>query len=315
MGKDILKKQEDLITRYIVEKIRNGYKVESTRLEIINFLKVASKWNDGNTGTFDFLQENNVVFNYDAFLDDYFKGNNSKEKVINKKTKKYEYVEGVKQTQEGLIVPTYDLKNHSHIYEKNFNKAREMRMFFDFYMSRCCEKREINTNISIDDDVKFFSTSATAALAIEVWENRIKKYIETNHWPSQCTDVNEFVLDTDLASIINLPPMREELINFYNVVSSNIMAVSLGDDNFKMTNFEDEVLAKSNFDLVTKSLRLRDYVFATKGKAQEAVEIVKKENRMGKILDRELYPDYILYTDLDSPKVLSLVQKIEKHRR
>jgi len=315
MRKDVLKKQEDFITRYIVEKVKQGYKIESTRLEIINLLKVASKWNDGNVGTFDFLHEKNAIFNFDSFLDDYFKGNQSKEKVINKETKKYEYVEGIKQTQEGLIVPTYELKNHSHVYEKNFNKARTMRMFFAFYMSRCCEKRQINTEISIDDDTKAFATTATAALAIEVWENRIKKYIGTNHWPSQCTGVNEFVLDTDLASIINLPPMREELINFYNMVSSNIMAVSLGDDNFKMTNYEDEVLSKSNFDLVTKGLRLRDYVFSAKEKTQESIEIVREDNQFKKILDRELYPEYILYTDLDSPKVLSLIQKIEKHRR
>lgn len=281
----------NIITEYIVEKVRNGYELSCTSEELMEVLEMATSFVDVNTKNF-----------CDA-VERYIEGNASKRKVWSVRQGDFVYNPIVKRTESGLIIPTYDLSRPS---QSVMDYA--LSQYLTEFMKRNCEKRKVDETISIDYQTTQFSQSAAAALVCDIWSKKIGRLIENGRWPIQCTDIKEFLIDQDLASIIKESPMREDLLNFYFDVANRIALLSVKDYNFRMTNYDNEVLAKANFDFVIDGY---SYYRTVDGRS-EAVVVDHWDYVIENIIDR--YDGNTKRTKLEDPKVLKLVKDLNATR-
>lgn len=289
---------DSLITKYMVEKTRRGYDASCTPEEISDFLDFISY----------FVTVTHSDVNYKDALKNYLNGLESKSKEWNIRKEDFEYFPIVEQLNSGLIVPTYKLISALPEYgDFDFEKKAYDEKFISYltkYMEKNCSKRKIITCESLDNDTVQFGEKVAASLLMQIWNDRKNRYQRDGMWPNQCNDIKKHLLDRDLSSIIELPAMREELIDFYFTVSERIMHVAQDNSDFKMTNFEEEVLAKSNFDLVMGGFPY----YRTVNRRQEGIIIDRSKNELQTVTD--YYDGNVKKDNLDNPKVLTLVRDL-----
>lgn len=293
----------DLITKYIVEKTRRGYDASCTPEEIYDFLDFISY----------FVTVNRPDANYKEVLKNYLNGLGSKSKEWNMRQKDFECFQVIEQLDSGLIVPTYKLI--SDVPKYGFFDTEEKAYYEKFssyltkYMGKNCSKRRIITSESLDNNTIQFGENVAATLLMHIWSDIKSCYQSDGRWPNQCNDIKKYLLDSDLSSIIELPPIREELINFYFTVSERIMHLAQNDLNFRMTNFEEEVLAKSNFDLIMDDFSY----YRTVDKSQEGIVIDRSKNEFQTV--GNIYKGIVKKENLNNPKVLTLVRDLKQIRK
>lgn len=294
---------DGLITEYIIQKTRRGYDTNCTFEEIVDFLDFITY----------FVTVSNPDTKYDVALNNYLSGLGSKSKRWSISKEEFVYVAEVEQLESGLIVPTYNListppeyrgfDDAKKAYDENFNS------YLTKYMEKNCSKRKIATEELLDDNDVQFGERAAASLLMKVWNRWKNHYQENGEWPIQCNDIKKHLLDRDLSSIIELPAMRAKLIDFYFNVSKRIMQLSRNSCNFRMTNFEDEVLAKSNFDLVMSGFTDYPY-YETTNKRREGIIIDRSKNELQNCYD--YYEGIIKKDKLDNPEVLTIVKELKR---
>lgn len=297
---------DSLITKYIIEKTRRGYEASCTSEEIIDFLDFISY----------FVTVDSSDINYNDTLKNYLNGLGSQKKEWSIRKEDFVHTSIVEQLESGLIVPTYNLViglpkcGDFDSDEKSCNE--QFNDYLTEYMQKNCSKRKIVTSETLDDDTVQFGEKAAASLLMQIWENRKRHYQANGEWPEQCNDIQKYLLEVDLASIIELPAMRDNLIDFYFVVSKRIMSLAQDNSDFRMTNFEEEVLAKSNFDLVMEGYLNPSY-YRTVSKDQEGIIIDREQNKFQNVVD--WYKGNIESNSLDDPKVLTLVRDLKCARK
>lgn len=293
---------DSIITEYVVEKVRRGYEASCTFEEITDFLDFISF----------FVTISSSDNNYNDILKKYLSGLGSKNKEWSIRKEAFVYTPIVEQLESGLIVPTYslisspqeygDFDYEKKSYDENFNG------YLTKYMEKNCSKRKIITSESLDVDAVQFGERVAASLLLQIWNNKISYYREYGMWPRQCNDIKKNLLDRDLSSIIELPAMRKKLIEFYFTVSKRISNLAQNSSDFRMTNFEEEVLAKSNFDLVMEEFPY----YRTVSRHQEGIIIDRSQNELQTVSD--LYEGNIKKDKLDDSKVLTLVKDLKDIR-
>lgn len=287
----------NIITKYIVEKTRNGYETSTTEDEMIDFLRYITKH----------INIKDSTKNYEEVLEEYKNRDGNKTKVFGfKKGLEVEFksVPIVEKKGSGLLVPTYDLM--AHMYKKMYEPEQYIKM----YLKKTAKKREIDSSLKLTEDSIEFGEKAAAALLLNYWKRQIRFYIDYHIWPEQCTDIKEFLLDTDLASIIKLKPRREELVNFYIEIANRISYISQNDPLFQMSNFKNDVLAKSNFDLIMNGYQYYSESYASQSKLVGTIVRIEKEASRLRIIKELFYGD-IIDTSLDDPQILKLVKDIK----
>lgn len=293
---------DGLITKYITEKTRRGYDASCTSEEIADFLDFISYY----------VIVNSSHTNYKEALRYYLNSYESKSKKWSTIKEDFVYTPIVKQLESGLVVPTYDL-----IYELPeygaFNSEEEayddaVNFYLSMYMEYNCPRRKIITEVDLDDETVQFGENAAAALVLQIWNNRKNRYQKDGSWPTQCNDIKKYLLDRDLSSIIELPAMRDELIDFYLTVSKRIMYLSQDDSDFRMSNFEEEILAKSNFDLVMDGY-LNSSFYRTVNRNGEGIVLDRKQGEIQTVMD--WYTGNIKKNTLNDSKVLTLVKDLK----
>ncbi len=298
MDKIEMQRWNNLIHRYIIEKIRKGYEISCTPVEITGFLNFISYFVDFSKSSKD----------YDDILNNYLNGFGSVTKDWSIREERFTYKPLVKQTESGLIVPTYDLAYNPQENEKtHMDKLNE---YYTKYMEKNCSKREIPTTDILDESTIEFGTNAAAALLMRIWNNKKGCYQKKGMWPIQCNDIKKYLLDIDLAEIIGLPSVRGDLLDFYFNISKRIMSVSQNDDEFRMTDFGYGVLAKSNFDLITQGYT--DYPYHQKG-VEASILIDREKNELQTIVN--FYNGNRKIVKLNDPKVLTLVRDLNNIKR
>lgn len=150
---------DDLITNYIVEKLRTGYDPISTRDELIDFLSYIDS----------FVNAKSSLMSYSYILDQYIYGEGSKRKIWNESKQALEYVPMVEQQKPDFISPTY----HLTYEESEYAKDKELETYFQMYIFRHCNPRKIDFSTSIDKDTEQFGQAATAAMILQNW-NRLQ---------------------------------------------------------------------------------------------------------------------------------------------
>lgn len=302
MAKEKVCTWDSLITKYIIEKTKRGYEPNCTSEEIVNFLDFINS----------FVAVNCPDINYNEVLENYLNGPGSKRKDWSIRNEIFVDIPIVEKLDSGLIVPTYNLRYTTPKYDDSDYEKKDydekFNEYLNKYMKKNCLKRTPITNETLDDETVQFGENVAATLLIQIWNSRINHYQEDEKWPIQCKDIKENLLDRDLSSIIGLSPMREELINFYFTISDRIMNEAQGNYNFRITNFEDEILAKSNFDLIMDGYINFSY-YRTVNKNQSGIIIDRCKNEFQTVTD--WYEGNIKNDTLDNPKVLKLVRDLK----
>lgn len=291
---------DSLIHRYIIEKIRRGYEVSCTPEEIKDFLNFISY----------FVNVDDDSKDYNDILNNYLNEPRSlaKDKKWSIREEKFIYQSMVKQTDSGLIIPTYDLVYNPYEYEKIFTD--ELNMYFTKYIERNCSKRQVPTTILTDEEVIKFGENVASSLLMKIWNNTVCYYQEKREWPIQCYDIKKYLLDMDLSKIIGLTAIRENLLDFYFTVSKRIMYLSQNDNEFKMSDLKSQVLAASNFDLITQGYS--DLPYHRIG-LEDGILIDREKNYFQTIVN--FYNGNRKTEMLDDPKVLTLVRNLKDTQR
>lgn len=275
----------DLINGYIAQKIKSGYEPRCTKEELIKLLDFMSY----------FLKYYNPTTKYELVLEEYISGMGSKDKVWNIAKGNFDYPALVIRTKKGFYLPTYNLKESI--------ESEEIKELFAKFLEHNCSKRRLNETIQVDEETSLFGYRCASAIILYLWEKKIHKYMESGFWPEQCRDINRFMLEMDLASVIKLPSLKEELLSLYHTISKNIMLLSQDNPNFQMSNQDSALLAKSNFDLAMGG---KPY-FQRISNCDEIVSIDRRTQEF-----KVTVGDNSQVTNLNSPEVLELIDEIAK---
>ena len=74
-----------------------------------------------------------------------------------------------------------------------------------------------------------------------------KGKIKLGQWPRQCLDINQYLLDMDLAKIINLDSIREDLLSFYKDASKRTAVLIDRDPKLMIRNLDNPYLPYANY--------------------------------------------------------------------
>ena len=74
--------------------------------------------------------------------------------------------------------------------------------------------------------------------------------IENHNWPRQCSDINKYLFQTDLAEIIGVESIKNNLIELFNEFSKRIAVLYHQDKNLRISTHTNVYLARANYDLL-----------------------------------------------------------------
>lgn len=297
---------DDLIIEYTVLKLKNGYEPKYTINEFMDFLSYFKKQMEVE----DVLKDGEKLFN--RFFERKNKYDwNSREKDILIPHIDMEYK---KEIGEYVLSPNYRLSAYdSSIITTCFmddETTKKIRNIINEYLEKL-PKRKIDTRVSLDDESLFIGKYVTAEIINNIWESYINKHINNNTWPTQCTDLNKYLLEVDLAEIIGLKSIKKDLLEFYDVISKRIAVLYKQDKNLKISTNENSYLANSNYKLLTKGYeKMFEIAFYRYGKSMK-VDFGRKSFIESHVVDHMEDETKITETKIGNDKVKKIIKSLE----
>lgn len=115
---------------------------------------------------------------------------------------------------------------------------------------------------SLDNEQEQFTKKIAGYLVHDLMDRYIRHQIENNHWPIQCKDAYQYILEHDLASIIKLEGTREAFLNVYVNATRVIGELVAKGEPFQISNNSNHPLAFSHYmDVVGPYPFIRDYCY------------------------------------------------------
>lgn len=293
---------EDIVTTYIAEKVRGGYDLHTSYEELYHFFDYIAHHLVTETPNF-----NQKMFNC------YFSDGHNLRRTWDSETGNYD-LKPIAEKVNDNIVPTYDL-NKSHMITYPFVIELIQNYLREFGKRRMpVGDGKIHSVLDVIPetmpDVMAFSSLASASLVLCLWNSKINKYIQGYSWPVQCTDINKYLLDDDLAPRIGLPSEKEKYLDFY--FESSVKMERLANDLpfLRLSNYEDELLANANLEALMQSTQL--YI-PTAYDNDPAIIIDEKAGVMRAVQDRV----HNIKTDisLTNEKIVTLARKLRASRQ
>lgn len=240
---------DDLIIEYMMYKVKNGYEPKFTTSEFISFLyffEIKMKVEDS-------LYENEKLFK--RFFERKVENDWSTTDFITgkKDIKSHMEMEYSEKDKDFVISANYKLGDYDrsviNTYFMNKAKVTEIRNIIDEFLSNQ-SKRKIDESIGIEEKDLMIGKYFSAEIITQIWLSHISKQIEYQMWPKQCTDINKYLFDIELAEIIGVKSIKNELIELYNVLSKRIAILYKQDENLKVTSYQSSYLAYANYELL-----------------------------------------------------------------
>lgn len=246
---------DDLIVEYMIYKVKHGYEPSFTTGEFINFLLY-------------FESEMTV---YDALYD----GEKLFHRFFERKNER-DWSKAVSCSANGKEVEphmdmVYSSKDTSYLIKANYKlsdldssilnsadstgtKLERITSIGSVIKKWLLDypKREINESFEVNSNDLMIGKYIASQIIRIVWEGYIKNQIENRHWPEQCTDIEKYLLEMDLAEIINLKSIKQELMELYNVLSKRIAIMYHQDKNLQISTCGNHCLANANYKLITQ---------------------------------------------------------------
>lgn len=250
---------DDLIVEYMIYKVKNGYEPSFMTSEFINFLYFF----ESKMPVEDALYENEKLFQ--RFFER--KSESDWSRTVSWKTLEKEiiphmdmiYIEASNDylikanyklsEYDRSIINTYFMDNGMGQYDNFKGQTFKIRSIIKDYLEDA-EKRTIDTNIMVDEEAEIIGKYIAANIVSNIWERHINNLIYSFQWPKQCTDINTYLFETDLAKIIGIKSIKNTLIELYNIFSKRISVLYNQDKNLKISIYKNKYLARANYDLL-----------------------------------------------------------------
>lgn len=158
----------------------------------------------------------------------------------------------------------------------------------------------------------------TAQIVHNIWYSYIDKEIELHHWPRQCRDINKYLFDIDLAEIIGVKSIKNELIDLYNTFSKRIAIMYHQDRNLRISSKYSSYLARANYELLIEGYeKIVDRVF---GPFKKELEIdlstltykESYETEGDSYIDEDTIIETSTTTKIENDDVKTFVKSLEK---
>ncbi len=250
---------DDLIVEYMMYKVKNGYEPSFFTSEFINFLYFF----ESKMIVEDSLYENDKLFT--RFFER--KAERDWVRTVSWITKEKEIVPHMdmvysEKDNDYLVRANYKLSDFDRSVINTYFMDNGMGKFDDFkgqtfkireiikeYLSNQ-QKRQIDESVEIDNNDLMVGQYVSSKIIINIWESYIIKMIENHRWPRQCRDINKYLLETDLAEIIGVDSIRNDLIEMFNQFSKRIAILYHQDKNLRISTHANVYLARANYDLL-----------------------------------------------------------------
>lgn len=263
---------DDLIVEYMMYKVKNGYEPKFSSSEFINFLYFFEIENRMKV-------EDSLYKNEELFQRFFERKAESDWSTVNGITQKKEIkphmeIEYSEKDNDYIISANNKLSdfdksiiNTYFISEKQVSKIRNI---INEYLSDQ-PKRKIDETTEIEEKDLMIGKYLSAEIITQIWLSHISKQIEYQMWPKQCTDINKYLFDVDLAEIIGIKSIKEELIKLYNVLSRRIAILYKQDKHMKVSSFSNSYLARANYELLIQGYE--DIIKTTFGPYKKSLDI------------------------------------------
>ena len=252
---------DDMIVEYMMYKVVNGYEPYFTGDEFITFLQYFETKMKVEEVTYD----KDLLFNgfFNRMIDRVWWS--SKDYIGTKRyAKPHMNLEFNDQINDYIItanyflsdydksvISTYYMDNGMSKYDDYKGTAWKIRQIIGEYL-KDTPKRTIDETTEIEEKDLTVGKYIAAEILTQIWYSYIDKKIESNRWPKQCKDINKYLFEIDLATMIEEESIKDELLNIYRVFSKRIAILYSQDKNLKVSSYESGYLARANYKLLIK---------------------------------------------------------------
>lgn len=319
---------DDLIVEYMIYKVKNGYEPKFLTSEFISFLYFF----ETKMQVVDSLYDNEVLFKrfFDRKAESDWsttKNWNTGEKDINPHMN-MEYSENDNDyivsanyklsDYDRSIINTYFMDNGMSKYDDYKGTAAKIRSIIGEYLAEQ-PKRKIDATTEINENDILIGNYLAAEIITQIWNSHISHQIENQMWPRQCNDINKYLFEIDLAKIIGVPSIKNELIELYNVLSERIASFYHQDKNLKVSSSKDSYLARANYELLVQGYeKTIGIAFGPYKKSLEldlSSSTFKESHAIDSVYDWDDDPNVkTTTTAIENGKVKKLVRYIEKDK-
>ncbi|MEG2283363.1 MAG: hypothetical protein RSB99_01905 [Bacilli bacterium] len=237
---------DDLIVEYIIFKVQNGYEPKFLASEFMKFLYFFESR----------MQVQHVSYEKEKLFQGFFERKakfdwvTKKHLDIDKKDDDYIIRANYNLSDyDKSIINTYFMDNGMSKFADFIGTAAKIRNIIGEYLSSQ-PKRKIDKTIKIDEKDLLISEYLSAEIIGQIWHSYIDKQVECRMWPKQCDDISKYLLQVDLADIIGVPSIKNELLELYSVLSERIAILYHQDKNLKVSSCHGSYLAKANYELL-----------------------------------------------------------------
>lgn len=307
---------DDLIVEYMMYKTNNGYEPSFSTSEFINFLYFF----ESKMKVEDALYENEKLFK--RFFERKNESDWSNESHMNMIEDEIsnDYIIQANYRlgdYDRSVINTYFMDGGMGEYTDFKGQVFEIRKIIEEYLADV-SKRKIDNIIDIDENDLLMGKYVAAQIIQNIWESHIDKLIENQEWPRQCKDINKYLLETDLSTIINLKSIKKELLELYNAISKRIAIMYHQDRNLQISSFGGFYLAMANYKLLIEGYEnLFSIAF---GKYNKSLNInlstltFRESHELGGVYYWDDDPDIkTTTTSIDDKNVKNLVRSLDKH--
>lgn len=238
----------DLIMEYMCFLVENGYEPSFSSAEFVTFLYGISELYEVDGLTFDNYELFNRFINYKNVTG-----------WVNPRSTEYDtdphmFIEWSGKDQDYILHANYKLNcidkmqlslaylANSHYRNKIKENIREW--------TADRSKRTIDYNAALTTTDFIVGRDLAAIIVYRLWEKYIEQHIKSGQWPVQCTDINKYLFENDLADIIDVPSIKATLIEVYKQLSRKIAAMHHDDPTLKISSSNESYLASANYNML-----------------------------------------------------------------
>ena len=268
---------DELIIEYMIYRVRENYEPKFTVTSFMKFLdllKTKMEIEDiPNTGVelfkrfFERMDEKNKYSSYIGFIDYTRKDPLRDKEEWPKITMDFSNEENDYVIKAGNHLCIHE-GSHSMHYDKK--PVENIKVVMDEVLSKE-QKRTIDENTPVSEDKLQIGKYIAAKMIKEIWLSDIDREIERKRWPHQCTDINKYLFEMDLAPIIGVTSIKSNLIELYKILAKRIAILYTQDKDLKIESGDNTVLCNQNYRLLIQgNERLIGYAY---GDCRRSLEI------------------------------------------
>ena len=244
---------DDLIVEYMICKVENGYEPKFSASEFLDFLHFF----ESKMEVEDSLYESKALF--DRFFEKKF-DSDWQPSVVDNKIQPHMEIQYSEKDNDYIISANYRLSYYDrsvlnthfmdNMPKNNSDRVTvKIRSLIGEYLSNQ-PKRKIDKTIQTDEKDLIVGKYVSAEIVAQIWFSYISKQVKYYKWPKQCSDINKYLFEMDLAEIIGVPSIKDRLVELYDVFSKRIAILYHQDNNLKVSSYLNEYLARSNYELL-----------------------------------------------------------------